>query len=127
MFMEDKDRAELKEFLNQILDTHTAQINGKFNVIEGKFNVIEVKLTNIETQTTKTNGRVNKLEDKVEVLQKDESNHVNNCPQAKRIAALEEQSNQNKGKELIIYKFITYGLSILAIVATIYAALHGGG
>lgn len=93
---------EDKEFLNSILETHSARIDGKFDVINNK-------LDNIEKQTTKTNGRVSKLEENVQVLNIKDQNHIMYCPQQNRIKTLEDEQISSKS----IKKFFYAGVGII--------------
>ena len=59
--MKQKNRKELREILNDVLKGHTAEVNGKFEVIKTELSIIK-------EQTTKTNGRVNDLDGEVNKL-----------------------------------------------------------
>lgn len=56
------DKAEFRQMLTDVLATHTA-------IVDGKFNLIDEKLDRIETQTVKTNGRVNKHDEELRALE----------------------------------------------------------
>ena len=65
--------------ITDIIGAHTAQIDGKFNVIK-------VELLAIKEQTIKTNGRVTRHDEELKAINKSEDMHVINCPHNKPVA-----------------------------------------
>ena len=116
MFMEEQDKA----FFTQLLLTHSAEV-------QGKFDVINVKLESIIEQTTKTNGRVNKLEyktipeinEKISKISLNEINHVVNCPQLSRLKVLEDNLTSQKS----IKKFLITTVTLSGIISGIIYGL----
>ena len=88
--MTEKDHAAIRQILGDVIATHTAQIDGKFDVIKNE-------LAHIKEQTTKTNGRVNKHDDLILELQKADISHINNCPIEQRVSTLEKSEYFKKG------------------------------
>lgn len=113
MFMEKQDRDEIKEFLIQILETHTAKVDGKFDVIN-------TKLDTITTQTTKHNGRMTKAEEVINYLLNREHNHGALCPQAKRIETLEHQQLTSISIKKFLVATLGVTVSIVAILAFVF-------
>ena len=102
---------QTRQLLLDVLSTHTAEINGKFNVIN------EI-LERIEVQTTKTNGRVNKLEEKAIILELNDVKHLSECPHAARIQSLENTENRKNG----VYKFLAVAFGVCTALATLVIA-----
>lgn len=102
---------QTRQLLLDVLAAHTAEINGKFDVINEK-------LDNIEVQTKRTNGRVTKLEEKTSVLEINDLTHINECPNVARIQRLENTDLEKKS----IFRFITVVFGVCATVATIVIA-----
>lgn len=59
--MNKEDRAEMRELLIDVLSAHTAEVDGKFELIKQE-------LEQIKTQTTKTNGRVTKHDTELQAI-----------------------------------------------------------
>lgn len=109
--MNTVDTDVMRQLLTDVLATHTAQIDGKFELIKQE-------LGQIKEQTTKTNGRVTRLEEKTEVLKINDIEHVTHCPHASRIQSLENSELSKKS----IYKFIGVAAAAIAAIASIVIA-----
>ena len=108
MLMTRQDREEIRQLLLDVISSHTAEVDGKFNVIHEK-------LERIEAQTTKTNGRVNKLEEKTEILKINDIEHITHCPNSEKIQLLMNSETKRIG----IYKFVTIVAGVCATLATL--------
>mgnify|MGYP003607020848 FL=1 len=110
--MTEKDQAVLRQVLIDVIATHTAEIDGKFNVIQSE-------LIHIKEQTTKTNGRVTKHDEMIGDLQKADIQHLVNCPMESRMKQLEisEFSKRGMWKMILIIAGSITGLT--TIVSTI--------
>lgn len=112
-YMTKDDREELRSMINDILCAHAEKTDGKFDVID-------TKLDAITEQTKKTNGRVTKLEGQVLMLQFNEQNHGNVCPQGKRIEKLEQESLSSGA----VKKFLLGTLAVMVSLVTIIVAVY---
>ena len=88
--MTEKDHAAIRQILGDVIAKHTAQIDGKFDVIKNE-------LAHIKEQTTKTNGRVNKHDDLISDLQKADIQHIINCPIESRLKKIETSESVKSG------------------------------
>ena len=109
--MTEKEMQSIRQIFSDVIAVHTAETDGKFELI--KF-----ELKSIKEQTTKTNGRVTKLEEKTETLKINDIEHITHCPNVSRIEAL-ELSESGKQK---IYKFITVLFGVCTALATLVIA-----
>jgi len=103
--MTEKDINSIRQTINDLLAIHTAQIDGKFNVIT-------TELSAIKEQTTKTNGTVRKHDAEIRTLQMAENVHVLNCPH-----------NEPMSNYAAIYKF----WKPLAITGIVIACISVAG
>ena len=124
--MEKKDRDEMRELMQDILATHTA-------ITDGKFNHIANELSAIKEKTTKTNGRINKMEQETipainERFQKiafDKINHVLECPQAKRVKSLEDEQLSRKTLRNFFVVTIASAAGIVTIILGLFKLFSG--
>ena len=112
MEMTEKDLNMIRQTMTDVLATHTAEINGRFNVIH-------TQLLAIKEQTTKTNGRVTKAEEVLKGLEIADINHLAMCPNQSRIKALEDAKTEENG----MVKFVFKAGSIIGGVALIVIAV----
>ena len=78
-------------------------------LLDSKFDSVDKQLASILVQVNKTNGRVTDLEKDVKKLELSDITHIMTCPQAKAIAELKAQVDQNRNdinKDLVEYSFI---------------------
>ena len=80
-------------------------------------------LSAIKKDTEKTNGRVNSLEDEVWNLIKHRFDHILECPQKKRVDALEEENQEMR----IIKKYpkISLGILVFFVLGTLWGIYTG--
>ena len=107
--MTKQEKEDIRELLGDVIATHTAEINGKFLVIDEKLN-------SITAQTTKTNGKVLRLEEKVQTLEKMDLEHVINCPIAERVSTLENENLGAKSIRIFLWKVVAIAGTIGGIV-----------
>lgn len=80
--MSEKDVEAVRQILESLISVHTAQIDGKFEVIKNE-------LQHIKEQTTRTNGRVNKHDEQIRSLREADIQHIIDCPVESRIVHVE--------------------------------------
>jgi len=105
MTKDDKD--EIRQMLNDVMNSHVNEINGRFNILHHT-------LLGIKEQVTIANGRTRKLEDAVIDLREKEITHVISCPNNPRIQNLENAEISRKS----VFKFVV-------LLATLSAAIGG--
>lgn len=111
--MSKQDSDEIRQLLKDVLATHTAEINGQFNLIKQE-------LSFIKEQTIKTNGRVNKHDELFQKMQLSEKDHFQHCPNTTRIEALEDVNVGKKSVDGFIIKVGGFfGAAILIVIAVI--------
>lgn len=110
--MTEHEMNMIRQTMNDVLSIHTAEINGRFNVIH-------TQLLAIKEQTTKTNGRVTKNEEVLKGLEIADINHLAKCPNQSRIKALEDSKTEESGA----YKFVFKAGSIVGGIALIVIAI----
>lgn len=67
--------------------------------LDQRFNDVDKTLARIEEQTTKTNSRVTHLEEKIGVLEKQDVEHIINCPVLPRVEKIEDDMSEYKGEK----------------------------
>lgn len=118
--MTQQDSNTIRQLLTDILSTHTAEIDGKFNLIKQELNFIK-------EQTTKTNGRVTKHDEIIQSIQMIEKDHFIKCPNTDRLGLLEDSETARKS----VYRFIilvgsfvsTFIVIVIAIIELIIKRL----
>ena len=112
MPLDREDKMEIKDMMEELLQSYSNQVNSKFEIID-------YKLDSIETQTKRTNGRLINAEQKItnlEVLEKTHDvNHINVCPNITKIRALEDSQLTN----VTIKKFLKQAVAMISLIVGI--------
>lgn len=104
--------------LTDVLAAQTAEINGKFKVVEQRMIRFEEGQIRIEAQTTKTNGRVTNHDALLQKMQLIEKDHFVKCPNTDKIEMLEEYKTKTDTlKNFIIWAGGTTMAAILLVLA----------
>lgn len=86
--MTEKERAEQRQMIEDILGKFIEHTEGQFKVVELRMIEFEKGQIRIENQTTKTNGTLIKHDAQIRTLQMGEAVHEINCPHGKAIEDL---------------------------------------
>ena len=94
--MTANETAAIRQMLTDVISTHTAEINGKFLVIDEKLNSITI-------QTTRTNGTVKCNTEDILKLKESSLTHFTSCPVSQRVKGLEDKELSRNGiKQFVI-------------------------
>lgn len=110
--MTQNEITTIRTMLTDVLAAHTAEIDGKFKVIEEK-------LIRIEAQTTKTNGRVNRHDQAITDLEKADITHIANCPLESRMKVVEADVSARKS----VWRFVVIASGAILSFALFVIAL----
>ena len=109
--MTPNETAAIRQMLIDVVGAHTAEIDGKFELIKQE-------LGHIKEQTTKTNGRVNKHDQLIIDLEKKNIEHFVSCPMRDRVETLEDSEKSKKS----VYRFVSIVAGVFASLAVIVIA-----
>lgn len=112
MPLDREDKMEMKDMMEELLQSYISHVNSKFEIIDHKLDAIE-------TQTKRTNGRLTKAEENIVDLKISEkthdNNHVNSCPHKDKIRRLEDSQLTN----ITVKRFLKQMVGIISLVVGI--------